>query len=408
VIHVLALGEPRSLFASHDITNMGDGHLRAATHAVQQIAADELLNTPTDDLLATLVEQHSFTSPVLKRDEAYIDGPHEIEIRRMDYGSEIHLPGTLVALIVPFEGDAGMFYVNPNRFGHSIRANLHYNNIIITMRGHDLKTERVNQVLEAQLKEVEDFLAQQKCFADRHREILPQRLRPIVEERKRKLLIDRQMVAGLSFPIRARSDSPKTYAAPVARRKIQTPKAAVSQPFAPEPVLDEVNYGAILDIIHSMTMVMERSPTAFAKMSEEDLRQHYLVQLNGHFDGAASGETFNYQGKTDILIRDKDRNIFIAECKFWGGEKAFLETIDQLLRYLSWRDTKTAIVVFNRNKDFSAVLKTIEVALKKHAHLKKGPVNQGETRFRCVFGNPSDHSREIVLTVLAFDVPTKP
>ncbi|MFM9616172.1 hypothetical protein ACKI18_46870, partial [Streptomyces niveiscabiei] len=62
--------------------------------------------------------------------------------------------------------------------------------------------------------------------------------------------------------------------------------------------------------------MMERSPTAFKTMGEEDLRQHFLVQLNGQFDGAATGETFNYEGKTDILLRVAGRNIFIAECKF--------------------------------------------------------------------------------------------
>jgi hypothetical protein len=31
------------------------------------------------------------------------------------------------------------------------------------------------------------------------------------------------------------------------------------------------------------------------------------------------------------------------------------DTIAQLLGYVSWRDTKTAIVIFNRNKNFSRV-----------------------------------------------------
>jgi hypothetical protein len=98
-----------------------------------------------------------------------------------------------------------------------------------------------------------------------------------------------------------------------------------------------------------MTLVMERSPAAFSHMEEEDIRQHVVVQLNGHYEGKATGETFNCEGKTDILIRHEGRNIFIAECKFWCGEKAFLETIDQVISYLSWRDTKAAVVIFNKN-----------------------------------------------------------
>ena len=140
-------------------------------------------------------------------------------------------------------------------------------------------------------------------------------------------------------------------------------------------------------------------------MGEEDIRQQFLVQLNGRFEGAATGETFNYEGKTDILVRVEGKNIFIAECKFWGGPKAYLETIDQLMGYLSWRDTKTAVVIFNRNKDFSNVLKSILETTETHPNKKKGPEKLGETRFRYTFSNPKDANRELVLTVITFDIP---
>ena len=56
-----------------------------------------------------------------------------------------------------------------------------------------------------------------------------------------------------------------------------------------------------------MAQVMERSPSAFSTMDEESLRSHFLVQLNGHYEGQATGETFNYEGKTDILIRSEGK-----------------------------------------------------------------------------------------------------
>lgn len=58
-------------------------------------------------------------------------------------------------------------------------------------------------------------------------------------------------------------------------------------------------------------------------------------------------------GKSDILIRDGDRSVFVAECKIWRGSKSLSNAIDQLLGYATWRDTKTAILVFNRNKELS-------------------------------------------------------
>lgn len=406
MINILGLGDPVLLFHDQDLSNLSDQLVREARSAVQKIPTDTLLNTPTEDIIVELVVKYSFAAPVLRRHEAYIEGPHEVDIRRADYGREIRLAGTLLGLVVPYDGEGGMFYMNPNRYGGAPRGNLYNDNLILTMRGADLRADHVNEQFNARLDEIEEYLNCQRLMAEGHRQTLPPRLRPELEARKEKLLGASKMVAGLAFPIRARQDAPKTYVAPVVRKKvIATPVPSTTEPFEPEPVLEEANYQAILGIIQSMALVMERSPSAFQTMGEENLRQQFLVQLNGHFEGAASGETFNFSGKTDILIRVNDRNIFIAECKFWSGEKNFLETISQLLNYLSWRDTKAAILIFNRNQNFSGVIETVQEALPRHSSLKRGPIRETETRFRCIFGNPVDPRREVFLTVLVFDVP---
>jgi hypothetical protein len=141
-------------------------------------------------------------------------------------------------------------------------------------------------------------------------------------------------------------------------------------------------------------------------MSEDGLRTHILVQLNGHYEGQATGETFNADGKTDILIRVDGRNIFIAECKFWTGADGLHKAIDQLLGYTAWRDTKTAIVLFNRNRNTSAVLNQIPPTVKSHPHFKRDlPGFRHQSGFRFVLGQRGDPNRELILTVLVFDVP---
>ncbi|TWA89387.1 hypothetical protein FBZ96_1201 [Bradyrhizobium stylosanthis] len=47
----------------------------------------------------------------------------------------------------------------------------------------------------------------------------------------------------------------------------------------------------------------------------------------------------------------------------------------------------------------------MEAAISKHPNLKRGPTKESETRFRCLFGNPTDSNREVTVTVLAFNVP---
>src|SRR5262249_32136379 len=149
----------------------------------------------------------------------------------------------------------------------------------------------------------------------------------------------RQTTQAIKYPLRQVGNAPQTYRLPERPRQIVT-QAVERTPAEPEFVLSEDDYQNILRICESMSLVMEGSPQVFEKAEEEDIRVHYLVQLNGQYQGAATGETFNNVGKTDILIRHENKNIFVAECKFWGGYKELVEAINQLLSYTTWRDTK--------------------------------------------------------------------
>jgi HEAT repeat protein len=169
--------------------------------------------------------------------------------------------------------------------------------------------------------------------------------------------------------------------------------------------IDMQQYEEILSVISNMVTVMERNPKTFGGIEEEALRDHFLVQLNGQYKGQATGETFNKKGKTDILIRVDGKNIFIAECKFWGGEKKLKETLDQLLGYTTWQDTKLALLIFNRNKNFSAVLEQISEAMKNHPTFTQELSYPSETGFRFILHHPEDKNRELLLTVLAFEIP---
>ena len=216
------------------------------------------------------------------------------------------------------------------------------------------------------------------------------------------------MVASLGFPLKRRADAPKTYALPIQRKKPAiTPYPSTERPFKPEPGLVEAEYESILGIIQNMVAVMERSPTAFATMGEEDLRQHFLVQFNGQYEGQATGETFNGNGKTDILIRADGKNVFIAECKFWKGPKGLRDTVEQLLGYTSWRDTKTAILLFNRGRRLSTVLEKVPGVVEAHSNYKRTLDYPHETGFRYTLHHNGDPHRELTLTVLVFDVPAE-
>jgi hypothetical protein len=299
-----------------------------------------------------------------------------------------------------------MFSVRPNTWSSTPpRAELTAEGLVLQIAGRELRPDQVKSEFDRQLKSIDQYLAWLRVDTDAFNTSIPRIARSQIEQRRKKILDDQNLVSNLGFNLKKRTEAPKTYAAPVSRKRIEPrmPLASTA-PFKPEPALVEAEYANILDIMSNMALVMERSPSAFASIDEEDLRQHFLVQLNGQYEGQATGETFNYQGKTDILLRVDGRNIFIAECKYWRGAKSYVETIDQVLSYISWRDTKIAIIVFNRNKEFGNVLTQIRALTREHHGYKSGPVVEGETRFRYIFGQEADQSREVVLTVLAFDV----
>jgi hypothetical protein len=73
--------------------------------------------------------------------------------------------------------------------------------------------------------------------------------------------------------------------------------------------------------------------------------------------------------------------------------------------YTTWRDTRTALIIFNRNQDFTSVIKEAQRAMKDHQHYKSGPTKETETRFRYIFTHPEDKRRDIIATLMLFNMP---
>ena len=406
--------ERNYLFSEYDMHSLLAGQREALRKEVASIAGNRLLNTSVDDLCDYFVKKYQLHPPVLLEDhavaaqqETQIDVSGDFDRFIPDPSRPFYVPGTKVILEVPFEGDADFFKVRPSTWTTTLPvADVRDNTLSLSVSGTDLTSADTKSQFARLLDEIKKYLNWIANDVKPLNDELGALAREAIESRLQKLLADQSLVASLGFALKRRDDAPTTYAAPEVRRKAvpALPKASTA-PFAPEPALDMENYEHILKVVSSMVQVMERSPNAFRNMQEEDIRDHFLVQLNGQYEGNATGETFNLSGKTDMLIRVQDRNIFIAECKFWSGPKALLETIDQLLGYTNWRDTKTAILLFNRNKNFSRILEAIPGTVESHPKCKRRREYASETGFRFTLGHQDDENRELILTVLAFDVP---
>lgn len=405
------------LFNKGSIFNVIEASKQQVQKEVQAIPSDVLLGASESDLITRLVEKLRLDVPSIDESEIYISHSGEEEV---DVSGDImrgflgrsrpqYVVGTETVIAVPFKGDSNFFHVQPQTYSLNLpRVEIGHGELLLRYVRANQDGEEIRREYQNTVRSIKEHLKSLSESASQFNNQLEKQVGNEVRTRKERLLKDAGMTAAIGLPMKKRTGVPVTYTVPVTRRAPRIEQIKVTGAFKPEPALAKEDYDEILRIMWNMVQVMERSPHAFLDMGEESLRTHFLVQLNGAFEGQVTGETFNFQGKTDILIRVDGKNVFIAECKFWKGEKAFLETLDQLLSYLSWRDTKTAVLVFNRNADFSAVLAKIAESVPKHGNFKRDLGKSGESTFRYVFSQPNDSNRELLLTVMAFDIPTAP
>jgi hypothetical protein len=377
---------------------------------VENYDCNYILNVSEEDFYKYLISKYSLVPPVIHEDKIYVHNK-EIDIN-ISTTSKIIVKGVQVTIVIPFEGDSVLFQYSPSTstfnppHGEITDQKIH---LIYKIIGHN--AEELQQEYKHELIGIKEYIDWVKQDIINFNKSLNPFVKQFVSQRKKKLLDDIKLVSSLGIPVKRRTDLPETYTIPSIRKESMFNLPKVSKdPFNPEPTLLMKEYENILETILNMSLFMERSPKTFYRLKEEEIRNFFLLMLNAIYEGQATGETFNFGGKTDILIRIDGKNVFIAECKFWRGEISFIRTIEQLFGYLSWRDTRTIILFFNKNKDLTSLLKKIDPVVKKHTcfkreHLLKSDKLQDKTIFSYVLHQPRDKNRELILTIMVFDVP---
>jgi len=402
------------LFSKADLHAVIQNQRALAAKEVDALLPDKVLNTPLEDLVTYIVEKQGIEALVLDDAQAQV-GQRDTRVDVTndplrwipDRGERMFVPGTEVTLYVPFRGDPALFDCRPSTFTlNPPRGTIDGNTLQLAVEVAEHDPSRVKAELDRLLSDVKDYIATIRRDLAPFQADLPEAARKRLLARKDKLLADQGLVASLGYPLRARPDSPVTYISTEVRRKA-TPKVPPSSPgsFRPEPAITLEEYDNIISILKRTASMLERSPAAFRGMDEENLRNQFLVPLNSHYEGQATGETFNFAGKTDILVRDGDRSVFVGECKIWRGPKSLEEALGQLLGYATWRDGKGAILLFNRNKDLSVVLAQVPDIAARHSSFKRALPSPDPAEYRFVAALPSEPGREMTVSILTFNVP---
>ncbi|MBS4211614.1 hypothetical protein [Neobacillus rhizophilus] len=176
--------------------------------------------------------------------------------------------------------------------------------------------------------------------------------------------------------------------------------------------LTDPDYAGIIDVIYRYGIQMSRTVEPYFNLDEEPLRFTILNALNVIYNGLGGGETFNKEGKSDICIRVKDINIFVAECKVLHRPGSIDEGLEQLLlKYTTTYDDKVALIVFNKNYDSSVAVRHAEERTDKFFKdnkltFKKFPLEVQDYKYTLRYNteHPLDKSKTLILTVLVINI----
>ena len=331
-----------------------------------------------------------------------------------NWGGQYEADMHMMKIELPFEGNGNLFYCKPStcaiNYPKIDNIDIHRRRIYFTLELTDLDENQYSQKLNSVIGDINQNV-------------------PNVNNDIRtwdnglEALIDSQFVHFKTFvekkndfyekvglkvnPVADKFISPS----PVTRKKI--PQPIVNKEKTIEkitPTLQDEIYKDILNTLYNVGKAIEKKPSIYKGKSEPDLRDILLLFLETRYESTtATAETFNKKGKADIVLKHSadSSNLFVAECKIWSGISDFHEAIDQLLGYLTHRDSKSALLIFVDNVNFSETKEKICEQISNHTSFVKFCGENDDYSLRYKFSLPEDKNIHLEMEVMLFHFPER-
>ncbi len=378
---------------------------------------DYILNVNLDDYANHLKSQYEVTEPIIDFDSVRIDETERMipaERFPFTYGVREGRSYKMQVIILELDIIQGVEELrrHPARqitlSGHS-RFNIEQRRLVYEYINFDKKGEEIRREFDNAIESLKPNYERLRSDIRGFNNTIISHVQAVFKRRKDELLKNKSILSSIGIPLKRDKNASQTFAvpSPQVRQPIRIERPKVQQGgFTPEPTIDNTTYQNILKIINDVGKNFERYTSLYQGKGEEDLRDHILMFLDPNFEmGSASGETFNKTGKTDILIRYDSSVLFVAECKFWSGPKNYLKTISQLINYLTWRDTKTSVIIFVKQKDISAIIEKVKEETSKHDNFLKFCNQTDENWFNYEFHLNGDRNRIIKMAIQLYHIP---
>lgn len=385
--------------------------------AITRVQDDEILGRAPEELASDLTRPVLVEFPMLG--EPVVGSVERKEIQGQAHGfpgissrsiSGRPTMGLETVLEVPFTGDRRVFDVRPNLIGGipDPMGEVTAEAVLLVWHAPGAADQsQVKAFFDERIASIKTYLSRVEPVIEQLNRELLHTAQTQIMQRRAQISADRDMAAGLGFAIKQRADP--AIADDTTRTTLSVPAdppdmAAITQ--APVPTLAADRFEQAIATLMRAGVMLERSPTTTRKMNESDLRNLMLVVLNDRFEfeGFVGAEVFNSSGRSDILVRVAGTNVMVGECKFNDGPQTVLDTLDQVLRYLAWRDEKAVVIMFYRQTGFTKLIGESADVIDRHPQCT-GRISQIDgTRYDYTFHAQDDDQRAVHLVFLPFAI----
>ncbi len=401
------------LFAEKPWRNFAEERLAAIKDEIEELPKNEVLGLDQTEFCNYLQSKYELEPVEVFEESATFDEPEKemesgVNMYRRTYQVEVYK----FLITYSYNGSDELLRVIPSqRYMRSTSVYVDQNakTISIPLRLDRMDAEKFKK------QKSEDFKAAFLNLEFLNRDIptwnrgLMVSINNLFEARKEKFQKENTFFEQINLKVDPKA---KNIFVPPTVKKVVVPRpqVAAGKTFKSTPAVSEEMYEDILNLCDATGKSMENKPSLYENKGEEALRDQFLFLLETRYESVtATGETFNKGGKTDILLRHSDgSNLFVAECKFWRGPKSLSKTIDQLFdRYLTWRDSKVAILMFVDNKTISEVLESVDTVVCDHPYFLSTDGKRSASRFAFIMHLPEDENLHVQLEVQIFHYPNK-
>lgn len=412
------------LFSGNELSTYTTARYKEMDKEVQGLS-DQIITHSDLDEWADYFYSKYFIDPIVLYENAIEQTISEIKIKQRNiwYKYDSYEPqyynvdGYCISFKIPFDGDPNLLYLQPStriltrfsvtKISEPRGEELGFIVVSVENTKSDMKSHMddmavyVSGQFEGVFKNYRQMIEYINGGINNFNSGLLQSVKDLLQKRKEKAIDFDNISRALNIPMKMSKNAPSI--APVPLKRIQR-KAETRPAFrSPEPeyCISDDDYANILNIIHSTCSSMEATARTFIKNDEEELRDFIIATLGTHYENAVTGETFRRIGKTDIQVIFDNKAAFIGECKIWHGLKKFTAAIDQLFGYSTWKDSKTALIIFNKeNKDFSTIRNTVEQWISKNT---KKHIVKNSNMWECVI-HRNDSNTDNKLTIALYDI----